>query len=60
MFYDYRCKKCNYIFTQQHGMNESPLIKCPQCSAKADKLITGGAGVIFKGSGFFVTDYKNK
>ncbi len=42
------------------GMGENPLKKCPECGKGARKLIGSGAGVIFKGSGFYETDYKRK
>ena len=39
-------------------MTDEPLKKCPKCGSKLRRLITGGVGLIFKGSGFYVTDYK--
>jgi len=42
------------------SMKDKPRAKCPQCGADAKRLISGGAGLIFKGSGFYITDYKNK
>lgn len=41
-------------------MTEDPLARCPVCSGSLQRLIGGGAGLIFKGSGFYITDYKNK
>ena len=41
-------------------MNERPRIRCPKCGGKTKKLIGAGAGIIFKGSGFYETDYKRK
>ncbi len=57
--YDYRCKACGHLFQTMHGMTAPVLRKCPKCGKlKLERLISGGAGVIFKGSGFYETDYK--
>ncbi|MFH0771769.1 MAG: FmdB family zinc ribbon protein [Candidatus Omnitrophota bacterium] len=56
--YEYECGKCEYRFDVFHSMSESPLTKCPKCNSKAKKLISSGSGIIFKGSGFYETDYK--
>jgi putative FmdB family regulatory protein len=57
--YDYRCNACGHVFETFHGMSVAPLRKCPKCGKlKLERLISGGAGVIFKGSGFYETDYK--
>lgn len=57
--YDYKCKDCGHVFEAYHGMNETPELSCPNCGSKnLSKLISGGTGVIFKGSGFYITDYK--
>ena len=58
--YDYKCVKCEHKFERFHGMNESPEIKCPVCGAATEKMIGAGAGLIFKGTGFYETDYKRK
>ena len=59
--YEYSCPKCGYVFEQFQSMNDAPLKKCPKCKKTGVKrLIGGGAGLIFKGSGFYITDYKNK
>lgn len=59
--YSYQCRKCGEEFDVFHGMSESPKVKCTACgSVRCDRLIGTGAGVIFKGSGFYETDYKNK
>ncbi|MBN2103213.1 zinc ribbon domain-containing protein [bacterium] len=58
--YEYECKSCGHRFTQFQNMKDKPLTECPQCSGPVRRLISGGAGVIFKGSGFYATDYKNK
>jgi len=57
--YDYKCLECEAVFEAFHGMNESPKLECNQCSSlNTQKKIGMGAGVHFKGSGFYVTDYK--
>ena len=57
--YEYECKKCSYNFEVFQSMSEEPVKDCPKCGKEVRRLIFGGAGVIFKGSGFYVTD-KNK
>ena len=58
--YDYRCSSCKKNFELMHGMDEIVTV-CPHCGkGPIKKLITGCAGVIFKGSGFYETDYKRK
>ncbi len=56
--YEYECTQCNYIFEAFQKITDKPLKKCPKCGGKLRRLISGGAGLIFKGSGFYVTDYK--
>jgi putative FmdB family regulatory protein len=57
--YDYVCTKCDHAFEVFQSMKDTPLIKCPKCGRKSLKrLMGGGAGLIFKGSGFYETDYK--
>lgn len=58
--YDYECSKCGNIFEYFQGMNDAPLKKCPKCKGTVKRLIGCGTGVIFKGSGFYATDYKKK
>jgi putative FmdB family regulatory protein len=59
--YEYACSKCGHHFEQFQSMRDEPLRKCPNChKAALKRLIGGGAGLIFKGSGFYITDYKNK
>jgi len=59
--YEYECKKCGHAFEEFQQMKDDALIDCPQprCKGKLRKLLSGGAGLIFKGSGFYQTDYKN-
>jgi len=59
--YEYACPKCGHTFEQFQSMRDEPIKRCPQCKKLGVKrLIGGGAGLIFKGSGFYITDYKNK
>jgi len=54
--YEYECKKCGYNFEVFQAMSDEPLKTCAKCGGEVRRLIFGGAGVIFKGSGFYVTD----
>jgi putative FmdB family regulatory protein len=54
--YEYECKTCSHGFEVFQAMSDAPLKDCPQCGKEIRRLIFGGAGVIFKGSGFYVTD----
>jgi len=56
--YDYKCLECNDSFEVFQQMNAEPLSKCPKCNGKVKRLIGAGQGLIFKGSGFYQTDYK--
>jgi putative FmdB family regulatory protein len=56
--YGYECKTCGYAFDVFQNMADEPLKTCPQCGKEVRRLINGGSGVIFKGSGFYVTDKK--
>ena len=59
--YEYACPKCGHKFEQFQSMRDEPLKKCPKCKKTGVKrLIGGGAGLIFKGTGFYITDYKTK
>jgi putative FmdB family regulatory protein len=57
--YEYHCKSCGYEFEEFQTMSSDPLIMCPKCAKPTLKrLISSGVGLIFKGSGFYATDYK--
>jgi putative FmdB family regulatory protein len=57
--YDYKCSDCGRIFEKFHGMNEKPQVECPECrSFNTGKQMSLGAGIVFKGAGFYVNDYK--
>ena len=59
--YQYECQACGHEFEELQGMSDAKLTKCPQCHKnKLARLIGGGSGMIFKGSGFYETDYKKK
>ena len=61
--YDYICKECGDKFEHFQSMSSSPIQKRPDCEVKkcnVERIISGGTGLIFKGSGFYLTDYKNK
>jgi putative FmdB family regulatory protein len=56
--YEYECRKCGHTFDALQSMKDPPLSSCPKCRGKVRRLIGGGLGVIFKGSGFYTTDNK--
>ncbi len=56
--YEYKCSKCDHQFETFQPISDEPVKKCPSCGGKVKRLISGGAGLIFKGSGFYITDYK--
>jgi putative FmdB family regulatory protein len=58
--YDYECNACSHAFEKFQSIKAKPLKKCPECGGAVRRLIGAGAGVIFKGSGFYETDYKRK
>ena len=57
--YDYRCQACGHTFDELQSFSEPPLTKCPACKKnKLERLFGGGGAIIFKGSGFYETDYR--
>jgi putative FmdB family regulatory protein len=59
--YDYKCDACGHAFEQFQSMSAEPVRKCPACKKlKVKRLIGTGAGLIFKGSGFYITDYRDQ
>jgi putative FmdB family regulatory protein len=58
--YEYECSKCNDRFEKFQSMKDEPMKSCPKCGGAVHRLISSGGGIIFKGTGFYETDYKNK
>lgn len=58
--YTYECKKCGWTTDKFHAMSASPRVHCDECGGTCKRLLGTGAGIIFKGSGFYETDYKTK
>jgi len=56
--YEYACDKCGHKYEKFQSMSSDPDTLCPRCEGPVKRLIGTGAGVIFKGSGFYQTDYK--
>lgn len=57
--YEYACRSCNEVFEVFQSMRDAPLSTCPKCGkSEVKRLIGRGAGIIFRGSGFYETDYK--
>ena len=56
--YEYECKSCGHAFEKFQTMSAKPLSKCPECGKALRRIIGQGAGIIFKGSGFYATDYR--
>jgi putative FmdB family regulatory protein len=55
--YEYECRNCNKVFEIFQKITDKPIEKCPKCHKKISRLIGGGSGIIFKGPGFYATDY---
>ncbi len=59
--YDYQCQACAHEMEEFQSMSAAPLVVCPKCKKKTLKRLIGpGAGILFKGTGFYETDYKDK
>jgi putative FmdB family regulatory protein len=59
--YDYRCQFCHEHTEAFQKMSDAPLVTCPHCGKEGlQRVVTGGAGVIYKGEGWYVTDYSKK
>ncbi|MBN1696252.1 MAG: zinc ribbon domain-containing protein [Spirochaetales bacterium] len=56
--YEYECKECRFRFEKFQSIKDEPLSVCPKCKGSLRRLIGSGLGIIFKGSGFYSTDYK--
>jgi putative FmdB family regulatory protein len=57
--YEYRCSS-GHEFEQFQRMSEAPVDTCPQCGAPAERMLSAGGGLLFKGSGFYITDYRSE
>lgn len=57
--YDYKCSKCGHVFEVMQKISDEPLKYCPECKGNIRRLISA-AGIVFKGSGFYVTDSGKK
>ena len=59
--YEYRCRYCHELVEAFQRMSDAPLIRCPHCNKEGlERIVSGGAGVIYKGEGWYVTDYSKK
>ncbi|HET6401263.1 MAG TPA: zinc ribbon domain-containing protein [Candidatus Kapabacteria bacterium] len=59
--YEYRCHFCHRVSDAFQRMSDAPLVKCPYCGKEGlERIVSGGAGVIYKGEGWYVTDYSKK
>jgi putative FmdB family regulatory protein len=57
--YEYECRDCGHAFERFQGINEDPIGECPECEGKVRRLISSGGGLVFKGPGFYATDYRS-
>lgn len=58
--YEYECLKCEHVFEKFQSITADPLKRCPECRGKIRRVIGTGAGILFKGSGFYETDYRSE
>jgi putative FmdB family regulatory protein len=57
--YEYECRDCGHAFERFQGINEDPISLCPECEGKVRRLISSGGGLVFRGPGFYATDYRS-
>jgi putative FmdB family regulatory protein len=58
--YDYQCRRCGHEFEKFQKITDPPRARCPKCRGAAERRITGGAGLLFRGGGFYITDYRSE
>jgi putative FmdB family regulatory protein len=58
--YEYECRKCGRVFDRFQKISDPPLKRCPECRGVVKRRIGTGAGLLFKGSGFYITDYRSE
>lgn len=58
--YEYECTACGHQFEEFQKMTDKPVEICPKCKGKVRRKISGGAGILFKGSGFYITDHRSE
>ncbi len=58
--YEYQCKDCGHRFDRFQSIKADPLTECEQCDGVVERLISAGGGLLFKGSGFYITDYRSE
>ena len=58
--YEYECTNCGHRFEEFQSITAKPIETCPKCSKAVKRLIGNGSGIIFKGTGFYQTDYRSK
>jgi len=57
--YEYKCRDCGHAFERYQRISEEPLDECPECGGRVQRLISSGGGLVFKGPGFYATDYRS-
>ena len=58
--YEYECQKCKRHHEASQSIMAKPLTRCPRCRGRLKRLVGSGSGFLFKGSGFYITDYRSK
>jgi putative FmdB family regulatory protein len=58
--YEYKCSECSHVFEIFQVITDEPVKVCPKCGGEVNRLIGAGAGLLFKGKGFYITDYRSE
>ena len=58
--YEYKCNECELLFERFQSIKADPLTECDECGGAVERLISAGGGLLFKGSGFYITDYRSE